>query len=270
MKYIAKFCIKLYKGNVNYIVEYIVKQYLFFNKEKNSMKFIKKSIVIYILIVSFIIFIFSSNKTTFITKNTNSSNEKVNENIKIKSYVLSSTKEKLSKENVKNIEKDRVSNIVYKREDITIESGVKKEELENVFKNYKGASSMTHLSKAFVDAEELYGVNAFTMAAIVALESGFATSRRAIEDNNLTGFEVYTDESKGKLFSTQYESVIYTAKHLANNYLTKGAIYYEGVSVDDVQIHYCPDEGKNKEWEVKVDKLASGFLDVYKELYVNE
>ena len=26
------------------------------------------------------------------------------------------------------------------------------------------------------------------MAGIVALESGFATSRRAIEDNNLTGY----------------------------------------------------------------------------------
>lgn len=257
MKYIAKFCIKLYKGNANYRVEYILKQYLLFNKEKNSMKFIKGFIVICILIVSFIIFISSSN-------------EKVNENIKIKSYVLSSTKENLNKENLRLIEKNRASNITYEREDITIESGVKKEELENVFENYKGASTMIHLSEAFVDAEELYGVNAFTMAAIVALESGFATSRRAVEDNNLTGFEVYTDESKGKLFSTQYESVLYTAKHLAKNYLTKGAIYYEGVSVDDVQIHYCPDEGKNKEWEVKVDKLASGFLDVYKELYANE
>lgn len=234
------------------------------------MKFIKGFIGIYILLVLFSIFVSSSNKTTFITKNINLSNEKVNENIKIKSYVLSSPEEKVSKENEKSIEEDRISNISYERENITIKSGIKKEELENVFKNYKGASTMTHLSEAFVDAEKLYGVNAFTMAAIVALESGFATSRRAVEDNNLTGFEVYTDESEGKLFSTQYESVMYTAKHLANNYLTKGAIYYEGVSVDDVQIHYCPDEGKNKEWEVKVDKLASGFLDVYKELYVNE
>lgn len=48
-------------------------------------------------------------------------------------------------------------------------------------------------ASAFVEAEKKYGVNAFFMAGIVALESGFATSRRAIEDNNLTGYEVYSD-----------------------------------------------------------------------------
>ncbi len=164
-------------------------------------------------------------------------------------------------------ENQRKLNVTYSRDDMTLVSGVTEEELKNVFRNYKGASTMSHLSKAFIDAEKEHGVNAFTMAAIVALESGFATSRRAIEDNNLTGYEVYSKDSKGKLFKTQSESILQTAKHLSKNYLTENGLYYNGVSVDDVQLSYCPDEGEGKNWNGKVDKLASDFLRTYKHLY---
>lgn len=169
---------------------------------------------------------------------------------------------------LKEKEKMRKENVDYSRDDMTLVSGITEKELNNVFMNYTGASTMAHLSKAIVDAEKKYGVNAFTMAAIVALESGFATSRRAVEDNNLTGYEVYSDDSEGHLFSSQYESVVQTARHLSKNYLSKKGPYYLGVAVDDVQINYCPDEGKGKNWDGKVDKLASGFLKTYKNLYL--
>lgn len=165
-------------------------------------------------------------------------------------------------------EKLRKENVEYSRGDMTLVSGITEKELNTVFMNYTGASTMAHLSRAIVDAEKKYGVNAFTMAAIVALESGFATSRRAVEDNNLTGYEVYSDDSEGHLFSSQYESVVQTARHLSKNYLSKNGPYYLGVAVDDVQINYCPDEGKGKNWDGKVDKLASGFLKTYKNLYL--
>lgn len=168
----------------------------------------------------------------------------------------------------KRIEKSRKENITYLRENITIASGIKEEELRKVLLTYNGADTMAHLSDALVDAEKIYGVNAFAMTAIVALESGFATSRRAVEDNNLTGYEVYSDDSEGRLFKSQYDSIMHTARHLSKNYLTKGAIYYNGVSVDSVQINYCPDEGKGKNWEGKVDSLANDFLETYKSLYL--
>lgn len=166
-------------------------------------------------------------------------------------------------------EKNRKENVKYVRENITIPSNITNEEMKQVLLKYKGASTMVHLSDAFIDSEKKYGVNSFVMAAIVALESGFATSRRAVEDNNLTGYEVYSDESEGRLFSSQYESVIHTARHLSKNYLTPGAIYYNGLSVDAVQIKYCPDEGKGKNWEKKVDILAAGLLNTYKDIYLN-
>lgn len=177
--------------------------------------------------------------------------------------------EKLKIQNVEkvNLENQRKSKVNYNRNDMTLVSGITEEELKNVFRNYKGASTMSHLSKALVDAEKEHGVNAFTMAAIVALESGFATSRRAVEDNNLTGYEVYSNDSKGKLFKTQSESILQTAKHLSKNYLTESGLYYKGVSVDNVQLNYCPDEGEGKNWNIKVDKLASDFLRIYKRLY---
>ncbi|MGL4912372.1 MAG: glucosaminidase domain-containing protein [Romboutsia sp.] len=181
--------------------------------------------------------------------------------------VLEEEKSRLENEKAK-LEQERKSSVTYSRENITLLSHITQSEMRNVLMHYKGASTMSHLSDALVEAENQYGVNAFTMAAIVALESGFATSRRAVEDNNLTGYEVYSDDSEGRLFSSQYESVLHTARHLSKNYLSPGGVYYKGLSVDAVQVSYCPDEGKGKNWDGKVDKLATGFLKVYKELYL--
>lgn len=198
-----------------------------------------------------------------------SSMNSINTNVDKLKRIYAEQKNEISHEE-SNQEKDQIrrSNVTYKRENITIPSNITKDEMYNVLIKYKGADSMAHLSSALVDAEEQFGVNAFTMAGIVALESGFATSRRAVEDNNLTGYEVYSDKSEGRLFSSQYESIMHTAKHLSKNYLTKGGVYYRGLSVDAVQVNYCPDEGYNKNWEGQVNKLASDFLKIYKILYV--
>jgi beta-N-acetylglucosaminidase len=210
--------------------------------------------------------------------NISSKNELTN---KIDLNKVDEVKEELEKEKLKNrkvqkelalkkSEEDRISKVTYIREDITIKSGLNHYEMEKVLLNTTGAETMAHLAKAFIEAEQNYGVNAFFMAGIVALESGFATSRRAIEDNNLTGYEVYSDDSEGKLFPSQVESILHTAKHLKDNYLTEGALYYNGVSVDAVQIKYCPDEGLGKNWEGKVNELANLFLKTYNDLFKNK
>lgn len=167
----------------------------------------------------------------------------------------------------KKAESNRVQSVTYSRDNVTKVSGITKEELEEVLMSTTSASTMAHLAGAFIEAEQIYGVNAFFMAGVVALESGFATSRRAVEDNNLTGYEVYSEDSEGRLFPSQTESIIHTARHLKKNYLTKDAPYYNGLSVDAIQIMYCPDEGKNKQWENKVDNIANKFLDTYTEKF---
>ena len=213
----------------------------------------------------------ANNKSTVeqmsVVKSDNEDKNKEISNEEIKEAKEAEELELLEKEK-ENLEKERKLKVTYSRENITLLSHLTESEMKNVLMNYTGASTMAHLSGAIVDAEQQYGVNAFTMAAIVALESGFATSRRAVEDNNLTGYEVYSDDSEGRLFSSQYESVLHTARHLSKNYLSPGGPYYKGLSVDAVQLSYCPDEGKGKNWDGKVDKLATGFLEVYKELYL--
>ena len=169
-----------------------------------------------------------------------------------------------------NIEKNRIKNVSYLRDNVTVISGITEEEMKAVLINTTGSKTMVHLADAFVEAEQKYGVNAFFIAGIVALESGFATSRRAIEDNNLTGYEVYSDSSEGRLFSSHHESVLHTAKHLSKNYLKEGAVYYNGLSVDAVQLMYCPDEGKDKRWEEKIDYLANNFLNTYDNIFRSE
>lgn len=169
--------------------------------------------------------------------------------------------------NEEMIEINRVEGVTYLRENVTVISGITEDEMKEVLMNTTGLKTMAHLASAFVEAEKKYGVNAFFMAGIVALESGFATSRRAIEDNNLTGYEVYSDSSEGRLFNSHDESVLHTARHLSKNYLKEDSMYYNGLSVDAIQIMYCPDEEEDKRWEEKVDYLASNFLKTYDNLF---
>ncbi|WP_371025357.1 glucosaminidase domain-containing protein [Paraclostridium ghonii] len=229
------------------------------------MKLWKKLIVL-VCLSSMLIGCNLSSEQDLINKvNSNQINKKIQES-EVKSEV---SKSKLITQNKSENKKeeDRIMNVSYSRENVTSISHVKKSEMREVILNTTGAKSMVNLSDTFVEAEEKYGVNAFFMAGIVALESGFATSRRAVEDNNLTGYEVYSDNSEGKLFPSQKESILQTARHLSENYLKEGAQYYKGLSVDAIQVNYCPDEDVDKNWEGKVNELSCSFLDTYEKIF---
>jgi len=230
----------------------------------------KKHFIVFIYLL-FMIFSFTIiSKYTVVSGENLSSN---NINSEIKNYEdiekLRIEYEKFQKMVMEdeNKEKNRIQRVSYLREDVTVISNITEEEMKEVLINTIGSKTMAHLANAFIKAEKEYGVNAFFMAGIVALESGFATSRRAVEDNNLTGYEVYSDSSEGRLFSSHDESILHTARHLSKNYLKEDGIYYNGLSVDAIQLMYCPDEGKDKRWEEKVDYLASNFLKTYDNLF---
>ena len=106
----------------------------------------------------------------------------------------------------------------------------------------KKALKDTELQRAassFVEAEETYGVNAYFLAAIAALESSWGTSNRAIYQNNLTGHAVYNNSATGTYFSSWHESIMTTAKMLKENYLSYDGIHYNGLSTVDVNKKYC-------------------------------
>lgn len=94
-------------------------------------------------------------------------------------------------------------------------------------------------AKAYVKSEEKYHVNAVFLMGIAAHESAWGTSRRAREDNNLTGYGVTSDSAKGINKSTKEEGLLTTAKTLHEKYLTPGGSYYAGTSAEAVNKHYC-------------------------------
>ncbi len=231
---------------------------------------LKKHFMIFTYLL-FIVFSFSiGSKYSIISGENlliNDIDNEIAENEEIEKFKIEYEKLQAIIRNEENMEKNRIEGVSYLRENVTVISGITEDEMKEVLINTTGSKTMAHLASAFVEAEKKYGVNAFFMAGIVALESGFATSRRAVEDNNLTGYEVYSDSSEGRLFSSHDESVLHTARHLSKNYLKEDAIYYNGLSVDAIQLMYCPDEGKDKKWEEKVDYLANNFLKTYDNLF---
>ena len=107
-------------------------------------------------------------------------------------------------------------------------------------------------AKAYVKAEEKYHVNAVFLMGIAAHESAWGTSRRAREDNNLTGYGVTSDHAKGINKSTKEAGLLATAETLHEKYLTSGGSYYVVTSAAAVNKHYCV----GGEWAAAVVKNA--------------
>lgn len=163
--------------------------------------------------------------TELISKNSEKSKKLIEKDEKIKQL----------EEKIKDFEFKSVN---FNPDDITQPTSIKEKQLEILFKSNSTYENLIGLEKAFVDAEEKYGVNAIFLLGIVGQESGFGKSRRAIEDNNLTGYAIYNNNSE-KQFDSKSEGITKTAKLLKENYIDKSLkdIY----SIGSV---YCP----NDEW----------------------
>lgn len=104
----------------------------------------------------------------------------------------------------------------------------------------------------FIECEDQYGINAVAMMAIAVHESAWGTSRRAREDNNLTGYGVYSDTAKGINATTKEKNLLMTAKLLKEQYVVKGGSYYEGTGLMDINEHYCT----SSDWAINVTNHA--------------
>lgn len=100
-------------------------------------------------------------------------------------------------------------------------------------------TALSSEAAAYVKAEKKYHVNAVFLMGIAAHESAWGTSRRAREDNNLTGYGVTSDHAKGINKSTKEAGLLATAQTLHEKYLTPGGSYYAGTSAKAVNEHYC-------------------------------
>ena len=103
----------------------------------------------------------------------------------------------------KTIENNRKNNINLNEYNVFEKSNITLDELNNIFNNVK-KTKMKMFSKACIDAEEVYGVNAIFLASIISLESGYG-SKPAGNNDNYTG---YADKYYGGYFTPNKVAVM--------------------------------------------------------------
>lgn len=167
---------------------------------------------------------------------------------------LKDTKEQVEK--LQNVIDEMNKAVTFNSGDVRITSGATEYHLKKALLG----TSLYSLAGAFVQAEQNYGINAYFLASIVALESGWGESERANNgSNNLTGYAVYSDHSPGKYFSSKEECVFETARLLTEDYLTPNGIYFsDGYSSYHVNIKYSEDTN----WCNKVEDITYTLLEL--------
>jgi len=95
------------------------------------------------------------------------------------------------------------------------------------------------IEDALLKIQDEYNVNALLILAIVRLESGNGKSSIAQSKNNLGGLIVSQNSvAVYKSFDTKSDCIIYMAKLLSENYLTKGGKYFNGYTLPDIAQRY--------------------------------
>lgn len=167
--------------------------------------------------------------------------------------------EDVKKENI------RQENVVFDSDNVGIISNINEEELEKTLSAFRHGA-LVDLVPALIEAEREYKVNVFFLTALIAHESDWGQSNRAINQNNLGGYEVYTPDSEGANFSSRESSVYSIAKLLRNNYLNQNGSNHHGVAVEDINVDYClyPDGSETDyHWTEDITKIANSFVNYY-------
>ena len=162
------------------------------------------------------------------------------------------------------LERQRIESVTFDKNDVSKSSNLTGEEMYELLKD----TGLSDVAYTYVQAENEYGVNAFFLAALSALESGWGNSRRATQDNNLTGYSIKSS-SDYYAFSSRSESLLATAQLLGYNYLKEDGKYYTGKSVSDIHQKYCPPKDSAcKGWDDKVSRLAQDLYLQYREFVI--
>ena len=186
-----------------------------------------------------------------------------NKKIKISSKELKNTIDIMDK-NIISLEQELKTNssfnsfVHFNPNNITEPSGVSYEQLAYALKDTK----LSAYIDSFLTVEKNYGINSLAMIGIVANESAWLNSDRTQRQNNVTGYAVYSDSSKGVSFSSIDESILTTAKLLQTDYINPQGRFYTGLSISDVNIMYSSDA----KWNSTVASVANQLKDKINEV----
>lgn len=118
-----------------------------------------------------------------------------------------------------------------------------------------GNTDLVDVAWTFAYAEKAYGINALFLAGLTALESGWGGSERAVRERNLTGYNIVADHSS-YAFETRADSVLATAKLIAEHYIKPDGKYHNGLSVWNINAKYCAQD----DWADKIIAIANKLL----------
>lgn len=175
--------------------------------------------------------------------------------------LIKETNRSLNKKNedlektLKEVLPTSIDKLHFNPNNLTEKSNANVARLNEMLKN----TGLKGLGSAYKKVEDTYGVNAIFLISLTAEESGWGRSRRAVEDNNLSGFEVYQASSKGAKFDSKYESIIITGKLLGNLYLKSDGKYYKGKDIYSVNTTYCPVNGYT--WSNNIISIANDLME---------
>lgn len=115
-------------------------------------------------------------------------------------------------------------------------------------------TALQSLSNAYVYMEELYGVNAIWLMALNAEESGWGRSGLAISNNNLGG--VKSRDGGWATFSDWGDCLEFITNMIRYEYLSEDGLFYNGVSIWDVNTKYC----EGTQWAENLNAIAYSLL----------
>lgn len=110
---------------------------------------------------------------------------------------------------------------------------------DKAYKMLEG-SALQSVADAYVYAEEVYGVNAIFIMALTSVESAYGRSELAMYRNNIGGVKGMNGD--WAYFSDWGECIMYIASFLSESYLSEDGMFFNGYSVDDINIKYCQDD----------------------------
>lgn len=147
--------------------------------------------------------------------------------------------------------------------ELTQKTGLTLNDYEKIFSNISSDKNKIFQNNysAFYNIEQKYNINGVFLAAIAIHESGWGTSKIAVDKKNLFGYGSYDSSpyQSSLSFNTYEEGLEVVAKSLIKNYLNPegtsiydGEIatgsYYNGPTVSGVNVRYASDTN----WSIKV------------------
>ncbi|MCL6453658.1 MAG: peptidoglycan-binding protein [Alicyclobacillus sp.] len=119
-------------------------------------------------------------------------------------------------------------------------------------------SPLAGLGQAYITAQNTYGVNATYLVAHSVEETGWGKSAIALAKNNLFGYGAYDSNpahDAGMFPSNEY-AIRYEAWVVRANYLEPSGPYYDGPTLNGMNVHYATDPG----WATAIAKLMSQYV----------